>query len=178
MQLEIRPFPQNLDGLQWIGGRAGVGIDDRTVVALVDRDQTVWEAAFEDPYGCVGSKMMTWPRAGVALVASYSQVFALDLATGALNCSWELDMPGPDLVFPPNSDHLLILDRQNIRSLTPTLQTAWYARRVAVDGIRVVGGKKGLMVVDACYDPPDHWKRVTLDLATGEIQSGVPGHPD
>ncbi|MNS12934.1 hypothetical protein D3C72_445120 [compost metagenome] len=174
MQLEVRPDPQSSTNLQWIGGRPGVGLSGRTVVALVDGDRTLWEAAIEDHYGCIGRAMLTWPQANVAMIGTYSDAYALDWATGALKHHWTLDIPYPDFVLPPGTGQLLIFDWQNVRSISTTLHTTWYARYVAVDGIRLVNVKDNLMTVDACYDPPDFWERVTIDLATGEVRSRIP----
>lgn len=172
MELEVRLYPQNPDRLQWIGGRPGVGLEDRTIVALVNAGRTIWEAAIENEHGYGFETAMTiWVEPAIALVGTRSDVFALDLATGESRAHWELDTPGPKLVFPPGLDRLMIIDWQNIRSITPTLQTAWYARWVAADGIELVTFRDGLMVVNACYDPPDHWETVTLDLTTGEIKA-------
>lgn len=173
MNLEVRPFPENPNRLQWIGGRPGVGLSDRAVVALVDTGRTIWEAAIENTYS-YDTTAIVWQQAGMALVGTYSDVYALDLATGAFKFKWELDTPGPRFVLPPGLDRLLIVDWENIRSITPNLRTTWYAERVAVDGIQLVDIKDALMTIDACYDPPDLWERVTLDLATGEVRSRVP----
>ena len=169
VHLEQRQWPPEGTEPIWIGGRPGVGLEDRDIFSLVDGDEIRWTVAIRWSYHCgpfVG--MLLWEQACCALVGANAELYALDLVTGTMRGHWDVDGYFTEFVPSPDAQTVFVLGCYYVLALAADLRLRWQSPWIAVDGVRFVRFLADELVVDAEMDPPGGWRRVALKLSTGQ----------
>jgi hypothetical protein len=117
-----------------------------------------------------------WPAAQVAVIGGGGIVHFLDLETGASRHQLELPCRFGHLALA--DDTLFILGWTDLIAIERTLDTRWWARDVAVDGIVFDSVTGPFVRIAAEMDPPGGWFDVTLDAATGREIARHPAFSD
>jgi len=115
---------------------------------------------------------LVWEAAGVAVVGGGAAVYFLDLTSGALR--HRLDVPC--LFGHLALDHgeagvrgeaLYVLGWTDAIAIAPSLQTRWWARNLAVDGVVFHETAGALIRLGVEMDPPGGWFEIEVEAATG-----------
>jgi hypothetical protein len=152
-----------------IGGTPGVGLENRGIVSLVDGDESRWTVAVRwSDARCPFEGMLVWEQACCALVGAHAELYALDLATGAIRGHWDVGFYFSELVRSPDAQTVFVLGARSVLALAADLRLRWQSPEIAVDGIRFVRFLADELVLDAEVDPPGGWRRVALNLSSGQ----------
>jgi hypothetical protein len=154
--------------------QVGVGVDD--VYVLFEGGHPRWQVGIGHGE-CASSSFrdeLVWPHAGVAVVGGGCAVYVLDLATGALRLSLELDAYFGYLHLDPGEpdgreESLYVLSGTEVVAFDRSLTVRWRAADIAVDGILWGGITGQVLRVSAELDPPGGWRDVYLDVRTGSV---------
>jgi len=146
-----------------------VGLEDHGIFSLIDGNEIRWAVAIRwSDHCCPFEGTLVWEQAGCALVGAEQEVYALELATGAVRGHWDIGFYFCELVPSPDSQTVFVLGAWSVLALAPDLSLRWQSPEIAVDGIRFVRFSADELIVDAEMDPPGGWRRVALKLSTGQ----------
>jgi hypothetical protein len=152
-----------------IGGAPGAALEDRDIFTLVDGDEIRWTVAIRwSERSAPFEQTLVWEQARCALVGAHSELYALDLSTGALRGHWNINSYFTELVPSPDAQTVFVLGGASVLALAPDLTLRWESPAIAIDGVRFVRFSADELVVNAEMDPPGGWRRVALKLSTGQ----------
>ena len=174
MSLEIRRR-HSIDstvGVQVLDGGRADHFDD--IYVLLRDGAPCWQVAT-----CWGEhahvpfrEELIWKSGGVAVIGGGAVVHFLDLESGAAKS--RLDIPclfghlAVDEGEPPfRTEALYVLGWTDIIAIDATLQTRWWARDVAVDGVTFREAAGPVVRFGVEMDPPGGWFDLEVDAKTG-----------
>lgn len=126
---------------------------------------------------------LVWPSVGLAVIGGGAAVHFLELETGAPRHrlevpSWFGGLGLDEGELGLRLETLYVLSWTDVIALDTALQTRWWARNIAVDGVIFQDPKGSVVRFSAEMDPPGGWFNVELDAMTGRELSRTPNFTD
>ena len=160
-----KPTASDID--QWIGGLEGTDLETRSVYRLSKNGSVVWCVAIAFDAG-VFKEEIVWLKAGGAAIGGGDDLYVLSLTDGAILFHHKLNGYFGQMCLSPDKVSLYVSGATDLLALTTSLETAWYKKNLAVDGIIFDKISESVLHLSTEVDPPGGWEKVTVDATNGK----------